>query len=836
MPVAAHFGDRIIVRPLVSGTITFASFPLIVQRTRATHDVPAIFISSGNDTYEVTNDRLGALDITLQAMQPSISPLWIALLLFFATAFGILAALQLIAVPVSRLRVQLDLGSLFVFICSLIVFALSPHYFHNDEVGGGINWGYLGWGYVDTLRALPIAVQGGGIIGLAGVESLSKPILYPFLALPIATVTGALNAAIVVSVLCTALAALAVYRLGALLFDRWAGALAAALFIFSPLALAYASSFYLDIPYVAFACWSAVFLITALRDESKTALLIGILLGVIAVGVRNPIMAGLYFVSTVLLLLAAKITPLRAILTGLGSAVAAFFGAVFAWPFLWIDMAHRLPFVLVARLLFDQYYHLTQSIATRVGTMVTQTFIHTDPITILLLIVSIVAAALRRDIRILWLSGGVAAGRLFVAPTAFYLQHYWFYMAPFLQLIAGYAITVARLRFRVAIVAAASVLTFTWSALYFPYASAATLGCLSFRCSASRWGVDEPVYGLKEATAWIRANVARGTAIATLVAPHAVQFELPGYVVRSLFLPPDPHAQRELVSNIGARYILMNAWTRYRDHERVTMPAAHIVWQSAPREGMVSVFRVTDAPEKHAMLDAPPLSDLDLVPNTARRIVVYPRTFSYHMAPRGRQVVAVSEAVHPLTDFASLLRLGGGVALLTSTNVPPVFDYERPIARSSSGVALALPTLDGMQSLSSASLRSSTRTATTVVFSGDIVSRGVDRTATDIVGIRVQSTMPLAPTASIRMGVSCGPSSMKLHPIWIDRSDVRGYTGVNRPLISCIANGKPLATFVALQRHPHGTVRAVASLLWNGDNAKGQSVWRYRIQGRAASR
>ena len=510
VPIAAHFGDRIVARPLVPGRITFMSYPLRIQSTAATHERPAVFDSSGNDTYEVTNDHQGVLDVAVDAMQSAVSPGWIALLLLFATGFAVLAAVQSVRTTSGGWRFRLDVRQLLIGAGALLLCAFVPHYLHNDEVGGGINWGYLGWGYVDTLHALPLALSKSGLLGLIGVESLSKPILLPLLTSPLAAIFGALNAAVMISLLCAALATVAIYRLGELIFERWIGALAAALFAFSPLVLAYANAYYLDIPYVMFSSWSAVCLVVASRERARVPLIAGVLFGVLAVGVRNPVMAGLYFTSTALLLLAARVAPLQAIATALGGAFAAFFGAVFFWPFLWIDTLHRLPFVLVARLLFDQYYHLTQSVATRAGIMATQTFVHTDPITVLLLVVGIAAASVRRDIRVLWLTAGIVAGRLFVAPTSFYLQHYWFYMAPFLQLVAGYPIILFAARIRIAAVASACVAVFAWSAIYFPYASAATLGCATFSCSAERWGVDEPVYGLKEAAQWIRSHLRAG--------------------------------------------------------------------------------------------------------------------------------------------------------------------------------------------------------------------------------------------------------------------------------------------------------------------------------------
>ncbi|MBV8364278.1 MAG: glycosyltransferase family 39 protein, partial [Candidatus Eremiobacteraeota bacterium] len=610
VPVAAHFGDRISVRPLVPGTVTFASYPLAIQSTAATHDTPAVFQSSGNDTYEITNNHQGALDVTLEEMQPAISPWVTALLLFAAPALVLLSVLSALGMSSRPVPWTLDKGSLLLLAGSLLLFALVPRYLHNDQVGGGINWGYLGWGYVDTLHALSTVVHQDGLLGLIGVESLSKPILYPILAWPIAALTGALNGAIVVSLITAAAAAVAIYRLGVLLFERSVGALAAVLFICSPLVLAYASSFYLDLPYVMFTAWSAVFLIVGLRRQSATSLVIGLLFGIIAVGVRNPIMAVLYFFSIAFLLLAARTAPLRAIGVALGGAIAAFMGAVFLWPFLWIDTLHRLPFVLVARLLFEHYYHISEPVAQRIATMTAQTFVHTDPLTVLLLIAGVVAALLHRDVRIAWLAGGLVIARLFVAPSSFYLQHYWFYMAPFLQLIGGYAITLLSVRLRVAAVATAAVVVFAWSALYFPYASAATLGCTNFTCSAQRYGVDEPVYGLKEASAWIRAHVARGRTIGTLVAPHTLQFALPEYVVRFLFLPPDPKMQQTLLANAAVSYLVSNAWTRYRDHERVLAPHVQRVWKGPSKEGMVSIFRVTGAAQTTPTLDAPPLSDL----------------------------------------------------------------------------------------------------------------------------------------------------------------------------------------------------------------------------------
>jgi len=824
VPVAAHFGDRIIVSPLVAGTISFAAYPLTVQSSYATHDRPAIFSSSGNDTYEVTSDHDGALDVALEAMQPMVSPWLIALLLLCATAAAVLATLQTVMPMPARYKAGRDLSlSSSLVIGSLVLFLLVPRSLHNDQLGGGINWGYLGWGYVDTLQALPLAVAQSGLIGLTTVESLAKPILYALIASPLSLVLGALNAAVLVSALCAALATLGIYRLGRLIFDPWVGVTAAVLFAFSPLALAYATAFYLDIPYVMFVIWSAVFLIGGLKEGKRMALIVGVLLGVLAVGVRNPVMAGLYFLSLTLLMLASRIEATRAVKAAFLSAVASFLGAVFLWPFLWIDTAHRLPFVLVARLLFDQYYHLTESLTSRAGTMAIQTFVHTDPLTVVLLFVGAAGAALRRDVRVLWLGLGVVAARLFVAPTSYYLQHYWFYMVPFLQLVAASTISLLSARLRAGAVVVASAAVLGWSALYFPYPSSATLGCLSFACSVQRWGVDEPVYGLKEAARWIREHVPGGAVVGTLVAPHVLQVQLQGYAVRFVILPPDRERQEAVLADAGVDYLVANAWTRYRDRERVRTSYAQVVWRSAPRDGMVTIFKLKRLTSPRSALDAPPTrTAASLLARDADRIVVYPRSVSYHGLFADRQVVTVSERVHPLTDFGSLLRLGGGVALLAADSGFSAFDYEEPVARDGRAAAEALPTLRGMQQLASVPLSGhalTVATRPTTVFSGDILPQRDERFFADIFEVSARADKPFSSSASIVMQAKCDRASVPLSVVWIDRTDVRGYAAAEKPLAVCLRGGRPLGAYISIAQPSAGRIHALARLLWNGDNA-----------------
>jgi len=825
VPIAAHFGDRIVINPLVAGTVSFVAYPLTVQRTHASRGRPAIFSSSGNDTYEITNDRDGALDVGLERLQPAISPWLIALLLLCAAAAAVGATVQ--ALPADRAPSKMARARALqaaIFFGSLVLFLIVPQYLHNDEVGDGINWGYLGWGYVDTLRALPLAVAQSGLLGLTTVESLGKPILLPLMALPFVPLLGPLHAAILVSSLFAALAALGVYRVGRLIYDSSVGLLAAALFAFSPLVLAYATAFYLDIPYVAFVIWSAVFFIIGLRERNRSMVFFGALLGIAAVGVRNPVIAGLYFLSLLLLLLAARIKPVTALTASLLGAVASFLGAVFLWPFLWIDTEHRLPFILVARLLFDQYHHLAEPFTSRASTMAVQTFVHADPLSVGLFFIGLAAAIIRRDIRILWLAAGVVIARLFVAPTAFYLAHYWFYIAPFFQLVAASTIVLLTARLRAGAVVAASAAVFAWSALYFPYTASAALGCGDFPCSVRRWGVDEPVYGLKEAAQWIRDNLPRGTGIGALAAPHILQVQLDGYPVQFVHLGTNRRQQEAALNEAGVRYLVANAWSQYRDRERLLVPGARIVWRSSSRAGFAQIFALARYKSRNGTLDAPAIGAARrLVLPTVDRIVVYPRRASYHGFFADRQVVTVSEAVHPLTGMQSLLALGGGALLLSTTSNAAPFVYERPIVQEYGGISYALPTLAGMQPVISAPMTPASAQASggrTVLF-GQVVPRGDQQLYSDIFEVRARARKPFRHPGSVVIGAVCERTAVALPLVWIDAFEVRGYAAAEKPLLNCLHNGGGMVGYFSSAEPRASThVAASVSLLWNGDNAQ----------------
>ncbi|MBV8726298.1 MAG: glycosyltransferase family 39 protein, partial [Candidatus Eremiobacteraeota bacterium] len=559
-PVAAQTGDRIIIRPLIAGTLTITAYPFTVAQISAAPKRPADFRSEGTDTYELSDDGEGALDVTLLALRPAIAPLLVAFLLLLATIGAFWALSQLSG----HAKLTLQCEPLILALVALSSFALCllvPRYIHNDTFGGGLRWGYLGWGYVDTVAAIPRALTSGGLTGLANVPSGAKPILYPLFASLFTVFASPLSVAIVMSAFMSALATAGIVQLGSMLLDRWTGLFAAALFAFAPVTLAYATAFYAETAFLAGLLWAAIFIINGVRLASRSSLLVGGVIGSLAVATKTLDAVVLYAVALFLLILAARITWKTALPVALLNSLAAFVVTILAWPFLWIDSFERMRLALFGRVLFDKYAHLSAPILERISNVFGQTIGHTDPLTVSLMAVGIFWAAARRHPAILWLVAGVSAGMLFVLPTALYLQHYWFYIVPFAQLLAAYPLMFLAARLRAPALAALAAATFAWSALYFPYPAMATIGCSNFECSVRRWGVSEPVYGLAEAAHWIRQHLSRSASIGTLVAPHVLQVQLPGYRVVDLRLPQDAAAQLEAVRSARIDYLLTNSWS-----------------------------------------------------------------------------------------------------------------------------------------------------------------------------------------------------------------------------------------------------------------------------------
>jgi len=179
----------------------------------------------------------------------------------------------------------------------------------------------------------------------------------------------------------------------------------------------------------------------------------------------------------------------------------------------------------------------------------------------------------------------------FTLPTSFFLQHYVLYGVPFLAMLGAAAARVVAQRINATAVFTAALVTQAgWSALFYPYTGMAGIICLTPACSLERLGVDEPVYGLREAASWLGNHAGSNDVVVALAAPHVLQSYLENQQV--LFMPALPVAptpQHEVLETLRARFVVGTALSR--DHlPPVVDSSFKIAYSTSDRFGAVTIY------------------------------------------------------------------------------------------------------------------------------------------------------------------------------------------------------------------------------------------------------
>jgi hypothetical protein len=688
-----------------SGNLTVGNFPAGCDGTPCTLHV------LGDATYSV-HGQVGLINVSISEPAQAVPTAFSGALLLLACLIAFLAIPAPAAISPKAALPHWRPGAIAAG-AALVAALLFPPYLHNDQLGHGVigDWGYLGWGYVDTISSSLNAVGSSGG-DFAELPSDGKTIVLP-------TIVGVLGgwfsptaAGYFWSLVLTALTAAGIAMLATLLWqDELPGVVAGALYAVEPMTVGYALSFYQELGFAAFFTWGVFLAITAVRRGSGRRMIAGAVLVALAVCSKSPVLA-IEAVFLTFALFVAFGVGLR-----LSAGVAAGFGAlsllaaVATWPFLWINTLQRVAFAFGARIIVDQTIHQSAPLASRVFNAVTQTAIHTGPICLLLLVASVVFLARERRWTVLFgLLGAIAVGIALVVPTSFYLEHYWFYTIPALPLLASVAIVplsriVASraagepLR-RVRAVAVALVgAELVWALIFWPYPSSATIGCFTLRCSADRWGVSEPTYGLREAAAWIRDHTPESAAIGALTAPHILQDQVGNRFVRSLWMPPDSATQRRLLFTSGVQYVVGNVWSKLADD----VPATDVIvaWAGPSRYGSPVVYAVRKPTRPWLWPDAPPWDAArTLIPAEASQVVAFPRRAGYLGSVPARRLVTPPQPQRTSPPTVSaIMQIGGGVLLVQgAAALAPALDLASPLATDSTGDGvIALPSIDSLE-------------------------------------------------------------------------------------------------------------------------------------------
>lgn len=833
-PVGATIGDQIVVRPFSRANVTVLSGIFTAGSGRATPDRPFKFHCTGDDGYFIKIEGNRAAAVELDRAVPNVPPIVIGLL--FGAAFLLIVFATARVLPGGRGAPKAD-GRIVAGIwaaSAALMYVLTPHEYHNDTIGGDEwrNWGYLGFGYLDTMRAVAVAAVQHGVAGLVDVDSMGKPVAYQAIA---AILGGAwLPAFMPVVISCAAMGAAVAgtYVLGRQLGGEIVGLIAAGTFTVSPVVLQYAGAFYQESGYLAAACWALALTARAVKTGSGRSLAWAAVLAAIAVSSKQILTAPLLGVGTILISVAVGSPWRRAIAIGALQTAAALAGFIALWPFLWKDMSYRLAFIWGQRIAFDAIVGISHPIGQRFVTSIAQGLGHCGPAMLVLISLGVWSGIKHHKTPALLCAVGVLIGLAYVVPTSLYLQHYILFAYPFVPLLAGFGFDALRLsrymQLRAGIAAVA--LDLAWSAWFLPYPGAAAIGCGDFACTANRYGPAEPTYGLRSAAQWLHDHTQPGDGVDDLTSPHVLQAYLPDRAVLTLYLPPTRKKQEEALQRARARYVVTNAYSDAAG-ERVLTPELQLVWTGNPREGSPRIYAAsfpgsarTGAP---AGAEPTPQAAAALLPPETTRVIVTGHRDQF-AAAFGERQTALPPATASGESFDDVIGLGGGIAVVDdrSTWAATLAALEAPAALDGSNVAYVLPTIQSYRMLSPMKLVTSDRRGYAELRAAipfDASTAPFD----DAVQVDVALAHPIAATGHARVNVSCVfGHAVDADVIWLGPSRFRALASVRGDLLDRCLQYHSTLTIVAdiwMSSAKHAALPEVrsasAGLAWNAASA-----------------
>jgi hypothetical protein len=550
--------------------------------------------SLGMDQYRF--DIIPDCRVTVTVTHPSqiVSPFITGFLLWCSSAGMIIAGLFMLRTngsSIARLNMPV-IGA--AFLLSLVVFSIVPPYLHNDQLGLGLrrDWGYRGWGYLDTINDIRLQLGHFGAGGLLMVQDFGKPPLLPFLAVPASVVAGTLAGATVLSMFLMALGVAGFAGVAYLARGTGAALVAAVLLSFNPIMIAYSASFYQETGLLAGLAWAVVFAHVAFANGSRKALFASFLCTAFAISSKHFIAAGFVIGSECLLLLYLRHEFRRVLSFCFFNGLAGTFAAIALWPNLWIDSIFRIQAALFGRVEFDVVHGFSLPLWYRILNEFHALFISLTPAECLVLLAVVAAIAERRPQRAAYPLVGIVLALLTILPSSYYLQHYLLYSAPFIAL-AGSDVVAANIRRQVmpVTIGVLLVLGIFWNAAYFPYVGMARLSCLSPQCSLGRFGPAEPAYGMREAAAWLRSHTTARDIVAAVAAPHTLQAYLPDYtVLLAGEFPANAPAQDDEMRQLGVKYLVENPWSEFFG-QGVLTKHLQLVFETNARQGSAKIYR-----------------------------------------------------------------------------------------------------------------------------------------------------------------------------------------------------------------------------------------------------
>jgi 4-amino-4-deoxy-L-arabinose transferase-like glycosyltransferase len=500
-------------------------------------------------------------------------------------------------------RVMLLLLVSFLFI-SLF---LGHDMIHNDEIGEGKSdrWGYFGWGYVDTTNQIVSLVKkiDFSYESWRSVHNMGKPLLINyFMALLQILIPSydALSASRLFVKIAAALACVAIYYLGKIMFNRITG-LFASFFLFStPIFLNYTRAAYLDGPLTFFIVLFLISLYKTSKDlNHKNVLLLGIALGFLISAKSILFLYPFALISFMWLLLSSRELNIKGIFRSFYAvsimcviAVSIF---IIHWPLMWTEPLTHLNNLNLFLDIFGgnsfppgpTSYLLFGNVVTNPPTIMLLFSYFTFQTTYIELIGFIIGfiyslTTSSRNCKFLLLS--FLTSFLIGTFTPGY-QHEIIWLFPFWALIIGVGYEkllnylknfIAKYRnyrkifqkgdrlmllvFFIVIIASQTFLIATVAPYYGLYYNKAFI---LFNDPHKIFSIPEPVYGLDQIATYLKYHSIQASTILTTTAPHTLQVYLPNFKVISTYgiQWEDDITNMLILRSLGIEYVLIDEGT-----------------------------------------------------------------------------------------------------------------------------------------------------------------------------------------------------------------------------------------------------------------------------------
>jgi len=491
---------------------------------------------------------------------------------------------------------------------------------YNDEIGLGLikNWGYLGWGYVDTAKQISSLITNKDFRYEAwfAVRNMNKPIIPQIIMALLLLLFPRANPVLmsrVVSIVAAGLTCIIIYilmrRAG---FSCIESLFTGVLISLNPINLAYSYAAYPFIVSVFFTALALLALDDWLNTHRKISLyLIGIFVGLSAASISIfciPVNILLIVITTIVRrkhvsFSSPLVDPLRVFITTSTLSLAVFY---ISWPSTWYKPTYRVmprwvkplrPFLSFLEPTSGAYElarpspeivimgHIVKSalgiLPEGLSLVLQTTYVEVIGFLLLFLFLNNLKKSYK-SVRIISLSlpwflsyflsmaipdayKGLRYASLFIVPYTWLASMGWLALAYKIRItkpIKGTRIRfISSIRVQRAALLSLIILQLTMVQSVRPYyALYYNRLLIGMRNPGELFEIPEPTYGLVQVAEYIKEHPVEGRTIITYMAAHTLQFLLPQYdVLYPLFPWKDDLFNLALLMRLGAEYIVYGA-------------------------------------------------------------------------------------------------------------------------------------------------------------------------------------------------------------------------------------------------------------------------------------